>query len=209
MIILTNNKHINMKKAFRSAAFIALMSVIVSSCNNQAPKVDEKPTTASTANSSMKIAYIEVDSIMSQYKFCKEYTLILEKKSQNIQNTINAKGRSLQNAVAKFQQDIQNNKYTQQQAEAVQAGLQKQDADLRELQQRLGTEFQAETDKFNKALRDSIQHYLAVYNKDKKYSLILSKAGDNILYADKAYDITNEVISGLNKAYKSAPAKKK
>ena len=96
-----------------------------------------------------------------------------------------------------------------EQAEAVQAGLQKQDADLRELQQRLGTEFQAETEKFNKALRDSIQHYLAVYNKTKKYSLIISKAGDNILYADKAYDITDEVIAGLNKAYKPAPAKKK
>lgn len=91
----------------------------------------------------------------------------------------------------------------------MQAGLQKQDADLRELQQRLGSEFQAETEKFNKALRDSIQHYLAVYNKDKKYSLILSKAGDNILYADKAYDITNEVIAGLNKAYKPVSSKKK
>ena len=89
------------------------------------------------------------------------------------------------------------------------AGLQKQNADLQELQQRLGSEFQAETDKFNKALRDSIQHYLAVYNKDKKYSLILSKAGDNILYADKAYDITDEVISGLNKAYKPAKTEKK
>ena len=163
-----------MKKVIRSAAAVALMSLVVASCNKQAPKVDEKPATASAANTEMKIAYIEVDSIMSQYKFCKEYSAILEKKGQNIQNTISSKGRSLQNAVAKFQQDIQNNKYTQQQAEAVQAGLQKQDADL-----------------------------------DKKYSLILSKAGDNILYADKAYDITNEVISGLNKAYKSVPAAKK
>mgnify|MGYP000326104499 CR=1 FL=1 len=198
-----------MKKVIRSVAAMAFVALAITSCNKQAPKVDEKPASSTSASTEMKIAYIEVDSIMTQYKFCKEYTLILEKKSQNIQNTINSKGRSLQNAVAKFQQDIQNNKYTQQQAEAVQAGLQKQDADLRELQQRLGTEFQAETDKFNKALRDSIQHYLAVYNKDKKYSLILSKAGDNILYADKAYDITNEVISGLNKAYKPAPAKKK
>ena len=146
---------------------------------------------------------------MTQYKFCKEYSAILEKKSQNIQNTVNAKGRALQNAAAKFQQDIQSNKYTQQQAEAVQAGLRKQDADLQALQQRLGSEFQAETEKFNKALRDSIQHYLAAYNKDKKYALILSKAGDNILYADKAYDITNEVIAGLNKAYKSTAATKK
>ncbi len=35
------------------------------------------------------------------------------------------------------------------------------------------------------------------YNKDKKYSIIFSKSGDNLLYADKAYDITKEVISGL------------
>ena len=200
--------NLSMDKAICSAAIIALMTMSVTSCNKQAPKVDEKPTTTSTSNTDMKIAYIEVDSIMSQYKFCKEYSLILDKKSQNIQNTINSKGRSLQNAVAKFQQDIQNNKYTQQQAEAVQAGLQKQDADLRELQQRLGTEFQAETEKFNKALRDSIQHFLAAYNKDKKFSLILSKAGDNILYADKAYDITDEVITGLNKAYKPTTKKK-
>lgn len=197
-----------MKKIIRSAAVVALMSLVVASCNKQAPKVEEKSASTNTANAGMKIAYIEVDSIMSQYKFCKEYSLILEKKSQNIQNTINAKGRSLQAAAAKFQQDIQNNKYTQQQAEAVQAGLQKQNADLQALQQRLGAEFQAETEKFNKALRDSIQHYLAVYNKDKKFSLILSKAGDNILYADKTYDITNEVIAGLNKAYKPVAKKK-
>lgn len=197
-----------MKKLIRSAAVVALMSLVVASCNKQAPKVEEKSASTNTANAGMKIAYIEVDSIMSQYKFCKEYSLILEKKSQNIQNTVNAKGRSLQAAAAKFQQDIQNNKYTQQQAEAVQAGLQKQNADLQALQQRLGAEFQAETEKFNKALRDSIQHYLAVYNKDKKISLILSKAGDNILYADKTYDITNEVIAGLNKAYKPVAKKK-
>lgn len=197
-----------MKKLIRSAAVVALMSLVVASCNKQAPKVEDKSASTNTANAGMKIAYIEVDSIMSQYKFCKEYSLILEKKSQNIQNTVNAKGRSLQAAAAKFQQDIQNNKYTQQQAEAVQAGLQKQNADLQALQQRLGAEFQAETEKFNKALRDSIQHYLAVYNKDKNFSLILSKAGDNILYADKTYDITNEVIAGLNKAYKPVAKKK-
>ena len=179
----------------------------MTACNQQAPKVDEKSEAAPT-NSELKIAFVEVDSIMSQYEFCKEYSKILEKKGQNIQNTIAQKGQNLQAAANKFQQDLQNNKYTQQQAEAVNAGLQKQQADLQALQQRLGSDFQAETDKFNAALRDSIQHFLAKYNKDKKYSLILSKAGDNILFADKAYDVTNEVIAGLNKAYKKNTAKK-
>lgn len=185
---------------------MAIALLAMASCNKEAQKVDEKTQAHATQSGSVKIAYVEVDSIMSQYKFCKEYSLILQKKSQNIENTLAAKQNSLQAAAAKFQQDVQNNKYTQQQAEAVQANLQKQGADLQALQQRLGAEFQNETNTFNKALRDSIQHYLAAYNKDKKYGLILSKAGDNILYADKAYDITNEVIAGLNKAYK--PAKK-
>ena len=108
----------------------------------------------------------------------------------------------------KFQQDIQANKYTQQQAESVQAGLQKQNNDLQALNQRLTAEFQSETEKFNEELRKNIQAYLAEYNKDKKYSIIFSKQGDNILYADGAYDITKEVVAGLNKSYKAAPAKK-
>ena len=41
------------------------------------------------------------------------------------------------------------------------------------------------------------------HNKTKKYDLIISKAGDNILFADKKFDITNDVINGLNKRYKS------
>lgn len=194
------------KKTVRVMSAMAIAVLTLASCNNEAKKVDEKVQAPTTQAGAMKIAYVEVDSIMSQYKFCKEYSLVLQKKSQNIENTLASKQRALQTAAAKFQQDVQSNKYTQQQAEAVQAGLQRQGADLQALQQRLGTEFQNETNTFNKALRDSIQHYLAAYNKDKKYALIISKAGDNILYADKAYDITNEVIAGLNKAYK--PAKK-
>ena len=193
------------KKMVRVMSVMAIALLAMASCNKEAQKVDEKTQAHATQSGSVKIAYVEVDSIMSQQKFCKEYSLILQKKSQNIENTLAAKQNSLQAAAAKFQQDV-HNKYTQQQAEAVQANLQKQGADLQALQQRLGAEFQNETNTFNKALRDSIQHYLAAYNKDKKYGLILSKAGDNILYADKAYDITNEVIAGLNKAYK--PAKK-
>lgn len=195
------------KKTVRVMSVLAMAALIMASCSKEAPKVDEKAQGTPASAGAMKIAYVEVDSIMSQYKFCKEYSMVLQKKSQNIESTLNSKQQALQAAAAKFQQDVQNNKYTQQQAEAVQAGLQKQGADLQALQQRLGTEFQNETNTFNKALRDSIQHFLAAYNKDKKYALIISKAGDNILYADKTYDITNEVIAGLNKAYK--PASKK
>lgn len=198
------------KNIFRNLAVAFVATAALTACDKSNPQMDQKPENAnkSAVAGELKIAYVEVDSIMSQYKFCKEYSLILQKKGQNIQNTLAKKQEALQAAVANFQQKVQQNAYTREQAEAINAGLQKQGNDLQVLNQRLSTEFQNETDKFNKALRDSIQHYLAVYNKDKKYSIIFSKQGDNLLYADKAYDITNEIIAGLNKAYKGKPAAK-
>ena len=198
------------KNIFRNLAVAFVATAALTACDKSNPQMDKKPENANktAVAGDLKIAYVEVDSIMSQYKFCKEYSLILQKKGQNIQNTLAKKQEALQAAVANFQQKVQQNAYTREQAEAINAGLQKQGNDLQVLNQRLSTEFQNETDKFNKALRDSIQHYLAVYNKDKKYSIIFSKQGDNLLYADKAYDITNEIIAGLNKAYKGKPAAK-
>ncbi len=185
------------------------MAMALASCNNQAPKVEEKSQPQAPSDGRMRIAYVEVDSIMSQYKFCKDFTAVLEKKAQNVQSTLKSRESALASAVTKFQQDVQNNQYTQQQAESVQASLQKQNSDLQALQQRLAADFQAEQEKYNEALHDSLQNYLGLYNKDKKFTLILSKMGDNILYADKTYDITDEVVAGLNKAYKGMPAAKK
>ena len=198
----------NKKNIFGTLAVAAVAAVAMTSCDKSKPQVDDKATAVAAAPSETKIAFVEVDSIMSQYKFCKDYSLILQKKGQNIQNTLAQKQQALESAAANFQQKAQQNAYTQEQARSIQMSLQKQQADLQALNQRLSGEFQAETEKYNNALRDSIQHFLAVYNKDKKFGLILSKAGDNILYADKAHDITNEVVAGLNKAYKPAPAAK-
>ena len=191
------------KNIILSVALAAATTMGLVSCDKSSPKMDDKtPASAQNSGECAKIAYVEVDSIMTQYKFCKEYSKILETKGNNIQKTLATKQQQLQAAAANFQQKIQQNAYTREQAEAIQAGLQKQNNDLQVLNQRLSAEFQTETDNFNKALHDSLQHYLAFYNKDKKYSLIFSKQGDNLLYADKAYDITNEVVAGLNKAYK-------
>ena len=191
------------KNIILSVALAAATTMGLVSCDKSSPKMDDKtPASAQKSGECAKIAYVEVDSIMTQYKFCKEYSKILETKGNNIQKTLATKQQQPQAAAANFQQKIQQNAYTREQAEAIQAGLQKQNNDLQVLNQRLSAEFQTETDNFNKALHDSLQHYLAFYNKDKKYSLIFSKQGDNLLYADKAYDITNEVVAGLNKAYK-------
>ena len=105
-----------MKKYMMMAAAV----VALASCNNASPKMDEQPAAAAGENNDgIKIAYVEVDSLMTQYEFCKEFTLILQKKSTNARNTLNSKGQALQNAAANFQQKLQNNGFTsREQAES-------------------------------------------------------------------------------------------
>ena len=190
-----------MKKYMMTAA-VAAMTLV--SCNNANPKMDEQPAAAETAQTGdLKIAYVEVDSLMTQYEFCKEFSLVLQKKSNNARNTLTQKGQQLQNAAANFQQKLNNNAFTsREQAESQQAAIQRQQQSLQELQARLENELANETAKYNEALRDSLMHFLDAYNKDKKFDLILTKQGDNILYAAKRFDITKDVINGLNKRYK-------
>ena len=186
----------------------AVAAITLASCNNANPKMDEQPAAAETAQTGdLKIAYVEVDSLMTQYEFCKEFSLVLQKKSNNARNTLTQKGQQLQNAAANFQQKLNNNAFTsREQAESQQAAIQRQQQSLQELQARLENELANETAKYNEALRDSLMHFLDAYNKDKKFDLILTKQGDNILYAAKRFDITKDVINGLNKRYK--PTKK-
>ena len=188
-----------MKKYIFSALAIAAMMV---SCNNQSPKMDDQPAAAASGDG-LKIAYVEVDSLMTQYTFAKDYSVTLQKKSNNARNTLNQKGNALQAAAANFQQKLNNNGFqSREQAASQQAAIERQQRDLQELQARLENELANETSKFNEALRDSLQNFLKVYNKDKKYDLILAKSGDNILIADKKLDVTQDVINGLNKRYK-------
>ena len=196
-----------MKKYLLSALSLA---AVLTSCNNASPKMDEKPAEVATVSGEgMRMAYIEVDSLMTQYTFAKDYSVTLEKKSNNARNTLNQKGAQLQAAVNNFQQKMNNNGFqSREEAARVQLAIEKQQRDLQELQQRLETELASETQKFNVALRDSLKSFLNSYNRDKKFDYIISKAGDNILYSNAKYDITQDVINGLNKRYKAGAAKK-
>ena len=197
----------NKKNLFRTLAIAAFSAVMLSACNSS-DKMDEKPAAAQPVSTNgLKIAFIEVDSIMTQYNFCKDYQKILEKRGNNIQSALSTQERNLEAAINNFQKKVQNNGFSSQnEYESQQAAIQRQQEQYVAARDRLASELQSETDKFNKALHDSIQHFIEKYNKDKKFSLILTKQGDNILFGDKSLDVTAEVVAGLNKAYKTKPA---
>lgn len=195
-----------MKKFFLCVAALALT---LTGCKQQTAE-SETPQDNNAAPSGLTIAYIQLDTLMSQYQLYKDYSEVLTRKGTNIQNTLAQKQQTLEKHVSAFQKKYEGNGFTtRDELERAQNNLQQEQNDLQALAERLNTEFNAEQARINEEARDSIQLFLKQYNKTKKYDYVLVKAGDNMLIANPKYDITNEVVKGLNKRYKGLPDAKK
>ena len=108
-----------------------------------------------------------------------------------------------------FQKKYENNAFiSPERAQQEYNRLMKMQQDLQVLQNNLSNQLATENQKNSLQLRDSINVFLKEYNKTKGYNLILSNTGfDNLLYADSSFNITQEIIDGLNARYTSAPKK--
>lgn len=196
---------------------VALVGLLVAtasvftSCGNKAEEIDTKTSTPA-AQTELKIAYVLIDTLTSQYERCKDLEEEFNKKRANAEKTVNEKGKSFANQVQDFQRKAQQNQFTQQQYEAEQNRLGKLQQDVQELNARLSTSLQEEYQKEFQALTDTIQNFTKDFAKKKGYDFILCKSSgiDNVLYADEKYDVTAEVVAALNKRYakdKKAPKK--
>ncbi len=195
-----------MKKTnFILNGFLALaIGLMFAQCagNNNA-STTSAPVAGATGSSNMKIAFVEIDSLLTKYNFWNDLSEQMLKKEENIRTTLNEKGKKLEAEAREFERKIQNNGFTsRERAEQEQARLMKQQQELQELQQKLANDLAAENQKNSLELRDSINSFLNEYNKSKGYDLIISNtAFDNLLYGNPALNITNEIVEGLNARY--------
>jgi len=153
----------------------------------------------------LPVAYINVDSLLSNYQFAKEANESLIRKQEDSRLNINTKARQLQVEMGEFQKKLEANAFlSRERAEQEQARLVRRQQELQELDGKLSQQIMQVQQKMSEQLRDTINAFLKEYNKDKKYEMIFSNtSSDNILYAEKGYDITTEITKLLNERFKS------
>jgi len=191
-----------MKKYLLSIGLVT-MGMIITSCNKANDEDVETIENETVQATGVKIAYVELDTLMNQYQLYKDYSEVLTRKGNNIQNTLAKKQRALESHAAAVQKKYESNGFTtRDELERAQAGIQREQQELAQLADRLNNEFNEEQARINTEARDSIQSFLKRYNKTKKYDYVMVKAGDNLLIANPKYDITQDIVKGLNKRYK-------
>jgi outer membrane protein len=165
------------------------------------PKIDIKPTSKdSLVLRPLKVAYVDLDSLEEKFSYFKTKQNEFDKKREDADRNLNAAANNLERE--RYQMAQKGAALTQAEAENFQKEYQTKMQDLQHQHDENEQNFAVEKQKIMDDIQSKIKGFLDEYNKTKKYSFIFTsgKGALNLFYEDTAYNITDEVISGLNAA---------
>ncbi len=185
------------------ALFLATAALVA--CNNtpSATTAGETAATEESARLSGKIAFVNNDTLINNYKLYRELSAKLEAKSEKVGKELDSKSRSLQSRAAQFNDKINKGLVTRAQAEEQGVKLQNEQQYLLEYRDKVLGELEEEQVVMFNNIWNNITEYLAEYNKTAGYDLILNQnsATNTILIGNPSMDITMQVVDALNKKF--------
>lgn len=191
------------------AVLVAVLFYLHFKNHTEIDKITDKVTKQDTmANRPLKIAYVDLDSIQEKYEYYRAKMTDFDKKKESADRELNSSFQKIENERVAFVQ--RGNSITQVEAESFQRDYTRKMQNLENQKRVMENQIQEEGIKTMEELRKRINEFLDEYNKTKGYSYIFSySAGLNVLfYKDPVYNITNEVVDGLNEAYRKTKEKK-
>jgi outer membrane protein len=129
-----------------------------------------------------QIAYVDLDSLQENYAFFKAGKSSLEAKQKSMEAELNRSVSAFQSEYQSLAQKAQT--MTEEEGMAAQERLQRKQQDIEMRKQTMEGQFMKETADFNYT-------YIMPYAKDHI----------NLLYVNEAYNITGDVIKGMNQEY--------
>ena len=185
---------------FKSVSSFVLSSVLVlgfTQCSQQAAAPQQQ---APIAVSGLKIAYIDVDSLLANYTFYQDLAEEMTRKAENYRLALTEEANKWQKDVEDHQKKIVNGVYSSnERAQSEENRLAKRQQALQEKSDKYTQELLAERDANSQKISETVDNYVKEYNKTHGYDLIVTKA--SLLFANEALNITAQILDGLNAAY--------
>lgn len=189
-------------------AGVAIASAVtLSSCGNK----QAAPAAPSTVGGA-RIAWVNIDTLEEHYDLLKQRREEFRKRKDQMEGELQQSAQQMQAKAMDVQKKAQSGALTQSEYEAAQKQYMAMQQSLESRNQSLTEQLMKEQEDMNKELKKTLDIFLEKYNKDKNYDFILSytaSGGSPIMYANKAYEITNEVIKGMNAEPKPATKEEK
>ena len=185
-----------------SILIIAVVFLYVKIFKNTTIKKTEPSSNLISNNSgnlkNASIAFVELDSLNEKIGFIKDRRKELEIEQKSIETEWQNGYRGLENRKNVFLK--RGNSITQQEAEKFQGELLQQQQQVDEKKRNLTQKLSEKSYKFMDDIQKKLKDFLNEYNKTKNYQYILTTGTglDYMLYKDSTFNITKDVIKGMN-----------
>lgn len=164
----------------------------------------KKDSAAAKQGETFSIAYFVMDSIENNFSMVKDVKDELNKQEDGMTKELERIEKSIMAKAGEYQQKMNSGAMTQQQAEAANNDIIERRRSLESKRQEYDQQYKDVYMRKMQDVRTKIEDFLKEYNKNNTYSFIISNEPGFIYYHDAAYDITNDVVKGLNEKYKKA-----
>jgi len=169
--------------------------------NKKTSETQSAFTDTAHSQNSTKIAYINMDSVQENYAYAKEILDDIRKQEQENSLLMEKLSDDYNKKLQTYSQQDQSAGLSQL-SEAHQLDLMESQKKINDRKQSIEQEYVKKVNQSELNLRNKIKDYLKDFNKDKKYAYIMSLEDRMFYYVDTVYDITKEVIQGLNAQHK-------
>jgi len=159
---------------------------------------NRRSTSDTTMHSPFRIAYFEMDSIENNFEMVKDVKAEISTKEEEYNNKLTQLDWTYRNKYNEYNQNAK----TQADVEAAQNALRSLSESLKNQKQDLDQKYQDFVMRNNLKIKSAIETFLQKYNKTKDYTYIVVYEQGLFYYKDTAYNITDDVIKGLNEEYK-------
>jgi len=156
-----------------------------------------------------KIAYVDVEELVNEYKATKEAEKEMNKKSAEIGKELEDQAKAYQAKVADYYAKA--NKMSTKARQQEEQGLMQQQELLKQSQQQAQLNVQKEGQDMMTEINDNIEEFVADYAKSNGYNYILGTSGQtkSVLYGESKSDITDLILEALNDSYKEINSEEK
>lgn len=170
-----------------------------SSKKSSVSNIPTSKTVSTDGSAPIRIAYFEMDSIENSFAMVKDVKTELGKKEDAVNSELAGLEKKYRNKVAQYQSQGQT--MTQVQSEMAQKDVMQMQQSMQNRKQALDQEYQDYYMRKMKDVKTKIEDYLKKYNSQKQFSFIFAYDPGLFYYRDTAYNITIDVIKGLNEGY--------
>ncbi len=178
-----------------------LLIAQLSSKKSAGKKINNTTHDTTSSASPFRIAYFEMDSVAAKFEEVKQLKAELLKREEDNNNELNRLMKEFRDKYDFYQKKVQDGQMTEAQSLAATEEMKKMDENIKNRRAQLEQDYSDFMVRRQNDIKAKIESFIKDFNKEKNYTYVVSDDPGLFYYQDTTYNITSDVIKGLNKLY--------